>query len=463
MKYCLPVLLFCIFCQPTLAQDSPVVVSGETSTTGRILSVDSVPSTGNSITALNDGSHSKIFVELWRLDQQHNGLSVTTRGADGRWENFNAALGLDEQSISLNPRDDSAPRPMMELLDSTKLSRRTYTTVRKLFDNYNVRNGQSEDQIGDNALEDAEVNAFIDAIVTTEVMKRCLAYANEQALKPGGGEYSTEDFQSVIRHQWFRTFTNHYSQPNPDCSGFEHVFVGDSDGSKIGGHHFWWKFLLDQQSGVADSLGHKYLGPAGETYPILATFRMRWTPEPGSTLRNPVQKGFFVGCSPELMIAYGTLGLLVEQKTGHHPLVTLDGGRFEMTVHASTLAGPGDPDRRRGDQIRTAYPKLLSLVGGSGGQTVDVGEALALETGKRVHVSGVVRAEHNNEFGLQLAASESGDGPFLAVKLPSTFRSLFNPQLNPSVKGKAVVVHGRRDRYTGIPGVVDVTHIELTE
>jgi hypothetical protein len=242
--------------------------------------------------------------------------------------------------------------------------------------------------------------------------------------------------------------------------------MGDHNRSKIGGHHFWYKFLQDQNAGSADSLGHKYKGPPGQDYPWLATFRMRWSPEPGLTMKDPEQKGFFVGCSPELMLAYGTLGLLVEKKTGQHPFVTLDGGKFELTIHASTLLGGGDPDDRRGDQIRSAFPKLMTFSSpdspGSG-VNVTVAEGLAASQGQHLQVAGIIVARHNEEFGLQLADSETAGAPFLAVKLPKTFRETFNPKLDPAARGRKAVVHGRRDLYTGIPGIKDVTHVEFLD
>jgi hypothetical protein len=190
---------------------------------------------------------------------------------------------------------------------------------------------------------------------------------------------------------------------------------------------------------------------------------MRWEPESGVSLINPAQKGFFVGCSPELMMAYGTIGLLMEKRNdGTHPIVMLDKGRFELTIHANTLAGSGDPDDRRGDQIKSAFPKLKSVAATGPGLDLTVTEALAVVSGQRVQVIGVIADAHNEQYGMRLA--DTVDSPhYLAVKLPKSFRTEFNPQLKPDAQGTRVVVHGRRGNYTGIPGMIDVTHVEAIQ
>ena len=404
-----------------------------------------------------------MFNTLWELDQQHNGLSVSLRDSSGSWIDENADMRLDEQGISLNPSSDSAPNPLIQIHDGAKLSGETYTTIRALFDNYEPLETKSEDVLGTNAEEDAEIDAFLNAVMKTEVIKKALSQINLQRLRPdANGVYTEAEFKQLLKHQWFALYTNHYSQPKPHCSGFEHVFVGDHNGSKIGGHHFWWKYFLDEQNGEANSLGHKYKGPRGENYRWIATFRMQWDPKPGVSLKNPDQKGFFVGCSPELMIAHGTLALLLEKKNdGKHPVIEFDGGRYELTLHANTVAGTGDPDDRRGDQIRSVFPKLQAVSGGTGPLIEkSVAEALTLPNGTRVVVTGVIAEAHNGEFGLRLA--DSADSPqSLVVKLPKTFRPQFNAKQNPAAKGRNVLIDARRGNYTGIPGLVDVTHVEF--
>ena len=406
-----------------LTVNGDLTVTGDLVVHGRIISLadrgdDPVPRE----------EFSDIFVELWRLDQQRNGLSVTLRDSDGRWEDESAEIRLDEQDRSTNPSNDGAPSPMLLIHDDSKLDGASWQAVQELFDNYNAHEAGQEDEVGNNQEEDDEIESFLNAILATDVMQRSLEYINQEGLHGQVDDLTLQAYRELLKRQWFELYTNHFSTAKSDNSGFEHVFVGDHNGQKIGGHHFWWKFFIDQEQGSADSLGHNYKGPQGDRYPWIATFRMRWSPEQGTNLVDPDQKGFFVGCSPELMIAYGTLGLLMEkQSDGDHPVVVLDGGRFELTIHANTLPGQGDPDDRRGDQIKSAFPKLQSVAASGPGLDITVAEAFGMSIGPHVQVVGLIADAHNEQFGMRLA--DAIDSPqFLAVKLPKTFRSQFNPK-----------------------------------
>lgn len=458
-----------VVCLPALGQQptGSTTVDGDLTVNGNLTVNGDLIVRGRIITDGSDQDPVKnipdMFTSLWNLDQQHHGMSVTLRDSGGSWIDPTADVRLDEQGLSLSPNTDSAPNPLITIHNNAKLSADTYTMVKALFDNYNPHESKTEDALGTNPAEDAEIDAFLNAVMQTEVIKQTLSLINSNHLRPEGGVYSEDEFKQSLKHQWFGLYTNHFSNPKPNCSGFEHVFIGDHNGSNIGGHHFWWKYFLDEQAGKADSLGHKYKGPRGQDYRWIATFRMNWIPEPGVSINQPDQKGFFVGCSPELMVAYGTLALLLEKKNdGAHPVIEFDGGKYELTLHASTIAGSGDPDDRRGDQIRSAFPKLLAA--SSTGPMLDqtVAEALTLPNGQHVRVTGVIVDALNGNFGLQLA-DVVGSSQSLAVKLPKTFRLQFNVALNPAAKGRKVVIDARRGMYTGISGLVDVTHVEFRD
>lgn len=400
-----------------------------------------------------------IFVELWELDQQHNGLSVTLRGSDGQWRDPEAEVRLDEQG-QIAADVDRAPAPLIVVHRAEKLQRQTYRSVKRLFDNYSLKDGTAEIV---SAAEQREIDNFLDDILQTEVMKRCLQHINSEKLAKDEQQLTAETLKTLLEHQWFELYTNHFRRdsPNPQVCGFEHVFVGDENrGGGIGGHHFWWKFLLDQDAGQADSRGHNYrlpngIRPPGERYPWLATFHLTWLPE--EELLSGSKKGFFVGFSPELMMAYGTLGLLIEQKEGTHRHIALDGGEFELVIHASALPGREPVDERRGTQIRSVFPILKSVSGLA--NPLSVSKALARPDGETVSVSGMVVREHNNQFGLRLADRNAPDTS-LVVKLPPAFRAEYNPLRNAAIVGEEIVVHGVRGRYTDMPAVIEVHKID---
>ena len=426
-----------------------VIITGNLTVQGHLIVNGKLIVNGNSTadedsTSDADGTATDIYVELWNLDQQNNGLSVSLSGDPS------ADIHLQEQGEAAG-NADNAQDPLIVVHQSAKLDALVYQTVKPLFDNYTLTDRQAESVTPAEALE---VDNFLDAVVTTKVMRRCLKYLNDNSLVEGDPEVTTAELKMLLQHQWFDLFTNNFNgNSNSQVSGFEHVFVGDKNsGGQIGGHHFWYKYFLDQASSGANTRGHNYGSPPGENYPLLATFSMTWAPG-GNTISHNT-KGFLVGCSPELMLAYGTIALLEEETEGH-PTITLEKGQFELVLHAETPLDPSQPV----DQIRSMFPILKSF--GPPPPTPDtssVALALSVPQGQELAVRGKITAEVNEKFGLQL--SDIADpSKSLAVKLPPEFRDQFNPLLKPSVLGTTVIVVGKRGKYTGIAGVIDVSQI----
>ena len=78
-----------------------------------------------------------------------------------------------------------------------------------------------------------------------------------------GKSYSREAWQELIFDVWFRQFDD---GRNLDLSGFEHVAVGEQKGGTVNGHHFWYKYYLDDWAAFSgeddiDYDGSRYDGP----------------------------------------------------------------------------------------------------------------------------------------------------------------------------------------------------------
>ena len=163
-----------------------------------------------------------------------------------------------------------------------------------------------------NATEMNEIDTFIEAIYDTQPMKIAREYLDPIQ--------SDEDWKNSIKEKWFTAFGRN------DRSGFENVFVGENSGSpnNIGGYHFWYKYYIDDNGqgnidgkDTIDYLGAKYgsrnnrgrKNMEGRKIPEVVTLKFKWTPEDEATkekfdLEKPVG-GFWVGCSPEGLIALG--------------------------------------------------------------------------------------------------------------------------------------------------------------
>jgi poly(U)-specific endoribonuclease len=149
-----------------------------------------------------------------------------------------------------------------------------------------------------------------------------MAAAREHLQARNGGRYSRDEWQELIFDLWFRQFDD---GQNLDLSGFEHVAVGEQKSGKVNGHHFWYKYFLDDWAALSgqddiDYAGSRYDGPNGREGPLsaigrqvpeVATLAYSWDAydyETGQrrSLYNPIG-GFWIGCSIEGLMALGTV------------------------------------------------------------------------------------------------------------------------------------------------------------
>lgn len=326
-----------------------------------------------------------IYQELWDLDIQseNNGCTVTSRGPDGQWLNPNADIKLDEQNELSSGSADNAPNPLIADFNADKLQGRTYSALKALVNNYVFNARQSEDHLGDNAVEDAEIETFLDKIQNTPVMQMAFDYINCDL----GENIDTVEFRAVTKRLWFDIYTNYYNNnPVPFCSGFEHIVVGESKSNPnargIGGYHSWTKYLFDQESGRVDFNGYNYdnklnrLAPEGASVPHVATVSLTYTPldmdgQPMGRKRKNLG-GFFVGPSPECQIAMPVVAYYesindqffvgsgntsrerTEKEVEIHDVV------YRLVLYMETLQ-----DQTRGNRLRSFFPKFVRLKSGT--------------------------------------------------------------------------------------------------
>jgi poly(U)-specific endoribonuclease len=189
-----------------------------------------------------------------------------------------------------------------------------------------------------------------------------MAAARAHLERLSGGSFSHDAWQELIFDVWFRQFDD---GRNRDLSAFEHVAVGEQKGGKVNGHHFWYKYWLDDWAALSgaddiDYEGSRYDGPhrrngrltaAGRSVPEVVTLAYGWDardPETGErrTLYNPIG-GFWVGCSIEGLIALGLVRFFERGRIE----TTINGARYEVELYRS-------PDGR---SLRTFFPRFLGL------------------------------------------------------------------------------------------------------
>jgi len=140
--------------------------------------------------------------------------------------------------------------------------------------------------------------------------------AREFAESQEGRSFSDDEWITIFVDLWIRP----YALEGSDIiarNGFEHVFVGEKSnrGDKVGGYHFWYKFWLDDGGDIEgkrteakddiDFKGLKYRGVDGFKVPEVATFSYLWDAKESANKLEKPTGGFFVGCSPEGLLALG--------------------------------------------------------------------------------------------------------------------------------------------------------------
>ncbi|MCI4379127.1 hypothetical protein PGIGA_G00224350 [Pangasianodon gigas] len=257
---------------------------------------------------------SNIIGELWKLD-----INRFKPGTDYKISLQGRAGFIPKGS---KVAVDHASSPLFSYVNENKLkSITTYASFMKLLDNYERSTGVAEKVTTD---EIAENNAFLDAILDTEVMKR----AHQYLVKKGKSNSDLKQFKSQLE----------------DSSGFEHVFVGETkSGSDIMGLHNWVQFYLQEKQNLLDYKGYKATRndmPDADDHVLNVQFSWHGLLKPvGST---------FIGVSPEFEMAVFTIFFLTSTEKTSTAVVNMDQYQLELVVN------------RHGRSIGTSYPKLLS-------------------------------------------------------------------------------------------------------
>lgn len=289
-----------------------------------------------------------IYQLIWNEDQGGNGIPALRPG-----ESTDANKGfviVDEKATAL-PSDHRVLKEV-NIPDDKK---ETYALCQALFDNYALRRAAGEVVRLDEIQE--ELN-FIDYILPTAPIQLARTYMEESLELT----ISNEILAAMIKETWFDMGQ---AGSQSDASGFEHVFVGEQAGkpTKIGGYHFWYKYHLDEGgesvTGAAGSdliqyHGTKYHGAQepekGVLIPEVVTLSLTWNAPPGDsndsgkTLTKPIG-GFFVGCSPECLIALG----LVRCRTKSGKIAKINGAEYQLDLHRLD---------NRPNSIRTFFPRF---------------------------------------------------------------------------------------------------------
>lgn len=290
-----------------------------------------------------------IYQDIWNADQAANGIEPIPHTALGDssagFVKVNAALAEGHRELRVLPEVVIPPA-----------KQRTYDLCKKLFNNYRLPESDFET---DTPEERREVHDLVEAIVTTPPME----VAREYVQRGTGTTISRERWHATIVEMWFRRFAQ---GGDPALSGFEHVVVGEQEGPKVQGYHFWWKYFLDDGfarqvdgdfarfPGLRDDR-IEYLGSKQKDgqiqFPESVTISYRWlAPDHEAEAIRPLTKrigGFFVGCSVEGLLALGTVRAHLGVRAPR--VAVIEGARYDMKLFHSNNK----------QHVRTFYPVFL--------------------------------------------------------------------------------------------------------
>lgn len=269
---------------------------------------------------------------LWSLD-------VNRLVADRDYQ-----INVQRKARGMSPSSDAAREPFFTYVDTAAYAARpTFVAFYKLLDNYSAHTGVTEELTPE---EQVEIDAFLDAIMVTPVMRYAVAYAVARRVAR-----SAADLRAQLAELWFAFYRREAAR---DSSAFEHVFLGEVRRGKVIGLHNWMTLLREERLGDLDYLG--YLPPrppprgrrpdVPESSSQMLTVRFAWhgAVKAASTI--------FVGTSPEFEMALYSLLYLCgggrerhEVRVGPHraEIKVYPMGRMLGTCYAEQLPG-GEED-----------------------------------------------------------------------------------------------------------------------
>lgn len=283
-----------------------------------VLALGSALAKSSSLYGGTSAQFSYIANRLWKLDT--NRLKIGT----------DIQISKQGKAPWYNSWTDYASTPLIRYVRPTTLLKPTYKAFLSLLDNY-ISEVNRREQITNG--ETTEDYTFLNAVMNTSVMRE----AHKYLVQMGKSSSSHTTFKSQLYDLWFRPYYRSSKNRIQDSSGFEHVFVGETDSTqtKVLGFHSWLQFYLQEKNRNLDYLG--YLKTGGN--PNLLMTKFTWK-------HNMKQIGsFFLGTSPEFDVALYTVSYLM----GFNDLVVnLGGTNIKITCYGIN----------RNRSIGTCYPDI---------------------------------------------------------------------------------------------------------
>lgn len=170
-----------------------------------------------------------IYQAIWDADMHGNGIRAITTAEQG--DVVEGYVVVDTKTCHANHR-------ILKDVHIPAHKRNSYQLVEKLFDNYKLNQANQEKNTVN---ESKEVEDFLIMAIHSRPGRLAKAFIEETLNK----KWSEAEWYAYLHELWFRQF---YWESGIDLSGFEHVFVGEQKKKKLVGHHFWYKYWLEDNA-----------------------------------------------------------------------------------------------------------------------------------------------------------------------------------------------------------------------
>ncbi|WP_226035261.1 hypothetical protein [Aquibacillus saliphilus] len=168
-----------------------------------------------------------IYQAIWDADMNENGIRPTFTK-----KNMDKSQGYVVVDTNICFREHH----IIKDVHIPDRKRNSYHLIEKLFDNYNVNQRDTEK---DSTYKSKEVEAFLKMAVKSSPCQIAKKFTEESSNK----KFSELQWYTYLYDLWFRQFNYNNGK---DLSGFEHVFIGEQKGRDLVGHHFWYKYWLEE-------------------------------------------------------------------------------------------------------------------------------------------------------------------------------------------------------------------------
>uniref|UniRef100_A0A4W3J5X4 Uridylate-specific endoribonuclease n=2 Tax=Callorhinchus milii TaxID=7868 RepID=A0A4W3J5X4_CALMI len=242
--------------------------------------------------------------------------------------------GKAGQAPSSQDTENRAPLPLFNYVNEEIFKKETFSAFISLLDNYVADTGEPEVVT---AQEEQENHRFLDALMETPVLQ----IAHSYLVKKGQAQASKEKFKQQLYDIWFRLYARRGSS-QPDSSGFEHVFVGETRGGRtVIGFHNWIQLYFQEKLGNVDYKGYAFQNSqVPDENKHLITLQFSW--KKGIKPRGSC----FIGVSPEFEFALYTITFL--KSSAERNKLTFSRYEVEIVCHSTNNR-----------HIETTYPILL--------------------------------------------------------------------------------------------------------